>query len=106
MLASIEKNITFLNSKSGKKQIEKLINGITKLRQQCNKCTFGGDDITKILVKTDKLNGYELSEILYGEYNIEDEKTNEKSTMLLCGIGTTEAKLKKLTKALKKIGST
>ena len=40
----------------------------------------------------------------YGEedFNIEDEKTNNISTMLLCGIGTSSKKLEKLMKALKK----
>ena len=64
---------------------------------------FGGDDITKILIKKSGMTGFGLSEKLFDEFDIEDEKTNEVSTMLLCGIGTTEAKLKKLSHALKKI---
>ena len=59
---------------------------------------FFGDDITKILIKKQGLSGYELSEILYDKYNIEDERTNEKSTMLLTGIGTDKAKLERLLK--------
>ena len=43
-------------------------------------------------------------DILYNKYNIEDERTNEKSTMLLCGIGTNEKMLKKLKQALINIG--
>ena len=39
------------------------------------------------------MTGYELSELLFEKYNIEDEITNEVSTMLLTGIGTTEKKL-------------
>ena len=64
---------------------------------------FGGDDITKILIRVPSLSGFELSEILFDRFNIEDEKTNEKSTLLLCGIGTSERKLERLSKALKHI---
>lgn len=91
MLATIEANINFLNSARGKKHINKLLKLISELNvNQLN------DDPTKILLK----GGYRLSEKLFNEYNIEDERTNEKTSMLLCGIGTTEAKLKRLQKAL------
>lgn len=94
MLATIEANVNFLNSKRGQKHIENLINSIKSLKiPQLN------DDPTKILLK----GGEELSEILFNEYNIEDERTNSKTTMLLCGIGTDKAKLNKLKKALKNI---
>ena len=63
---------------------------------------FYGDDITKILVKKQGLSGFELSEILFDKFNIEDERTNEKSTMLLTGLGTTKEKLQRLS-ILKKI---
>ena len=62
------------------------------------------DDITKIILMKDGLTGYELSDILFNKYNIEDERTNEKSTMLLCGIGTTKKMLKKLKKASDNLG--
>ena len=55
------------------------------------------NDPTKILLK----GGYELSDKLFNKYNIEDERTNEKTTMLLCGIGTDKAKFEKLKKALR-----
>ena len=42
------------------------------------------------------MSGFELSEILFKRFNIEDEKTNEKSTMLLTGLGTTKEKLRQL----------
>ena len=91
MLASIEANINFLNSKRGRKYINDLINNIKELGiEQLN------DDPTKILIK----GGAKISEILFDKYNIEDERTNEKTTVLLCGIGTTKAKLEKLKKAL------
>lgn len=103
LLASIEANINFLNSKRGRKKIETLISLIEEIKNSTNNVEFGGDDITKILIKKSGMTGFELSEKLFDEFDIEDEKTNEVSTMLLCGIGTTEAKLKKLSHALKKI---
>ena len=87
MLATIEANIRFLNSKRGRKYIEDLINNIKSLNfPQLN------DDITKILL----LGGNELSEKLFDKYNIEDEKSNDKTTLLLTGIGTNKKKLLKL----------
>lgn len=94
MLATIEANIKFLNSNRGRKQIENLITGIKELNiPQLN------DDATKILLK----GGEELSDILFDKYGIEDEKTNEKTTMLLCGIGTDKTKLNRLKKALRNL---
>lgn len=103
ILASIEANINFLNSKRGRKKLETLISQIKNLKDKCYNCEFFGDDITKIIVKHHEYTGFELSDILFEKYNIEDEKTNEKSTMLLCGIGTGEKKLKRLFDALNHI---
>lgn len=102
LLASIEKNITFLNSSRGRKKIAELVKNIENMKNNVHNCEFYQGDITKILVKTPKFNGFELSEYLYNNH-IEDEKTNEKSTMLLCGIGTDLKKLKRLEGALKKL---
>lgn len=105
LLASIEKNINFLNSKKGRKAIIDLITNIENMKNNIQNCEFyeGTDfDPTKILIKTPALSGFELSEFLY-ENNIEDEKTNEKSTMLLCGIGTDFKKLKKLENVLRRL---
>ena len=99
MLASIEANINFLNSAKGKKHISELIKNIRELN-----LPKYNDDITKILIKHDKISGYELSEILFDKYGIEDERTNKKTTMLLCGVGTTKKMLKKLGKVLRNIG--
>ena len=41
--------------------------------------------------------------MLYDDFDIEDERTNEKSTMLLCGIGTDNKKLDKLEHVLRKL---
>lgn len=101
LLASIEANINYLNSKKGRKAIDNLIENIKTLHKI--NIDFGGDDITKILIKKEGFTGYELSEKLYSEFDIEDEKTNEISTMLLCGLGTSEKKFKKLSRALQKL---
>ena len=94
MLATIEANINFLNSKRGRIHIQNLINNIKSLElPQLN------DDITKILL----MGGHELSEKLFNKYGIEDERTNNKTTMLLCGIGTDKAKLGRLKKVLKNL---
>lgn len=103
LLATIEKNIAFLNSNRGRKAISNLVQSIKELRNRCQNIEFYGDDITKILIKKDGLSGEELSDVLFNDYNIEDEKTNTKSTMLLCGIGTTAAKVKKLADVLSKL---
>ncbi len=103
LLASIEANINFLNSKRGRKKLDELIQNINSLKKRCGNCEFFGDDITKILVKHKDYTGFELSEHLYEKENIEDEKTNSKSTMLLCGIGTDIKNLKRLEDALRRL---
>ena len=102
LLASIEANINYLNSKKGRKKIDNLISEIECLRKNTTNVEFGGDDITKLLIKKKGFTGFELSEKLY-EYGIEDEKTNEISTMLLTGVGTSSEKLRRLSKILNKI---
>lgn len=95
MLATIEANINFLNSQKGRKKIEELIKNIKALN-----ITQLNDDPTKILLT----GGEDLSKKLFNEYNIEDERTNDKTTMLLCGIGTNKKKLERLKKALTHLG--
>lgn len=102
LLASIEKNIDFLNSTRGRKKINELIENIEKMKKKLPNCEFYQGDPTKILVKIPGMGGFELSEALF-KAGIEDERTNEKSTMLLCGIGTELKKLKKLDRVLKNI---
>lgn len=98
MLATIEANISFLASSKGKKKVQELIENIKSLNlPKLN------DDITKILLKKEGLTGYQLSEKLFNEFGIEDERTNEKSTMLLCGLGTSKSKLEKLKRVWLKI---
>lgn len=102
LLASIEKNINYLNSSRGRKMIDELIQNIEQLKKNVPNVEFYNGDATKILVKAKNMTGEELSEFLYAHF-IEDEKTNDKSTMLLCGLGTDLKKLKKLERILKKI---
>ncbi len=99
MLATIEANVNFLNSSRGRKCIEHLISEIKDLN-----LPLLNDDITKILLKHKTFSGYELSKILFDKYGIEDERTNDKTTMLLCGIGTDKKALQRLKKALNNLG--
>ncbi len=103
LLASIEANIAYLNSNDGRKEIDNLITRLDRIREKCRGCLFFGDDPTKMLIRVPGISGYELSEMLYEDFNIEDEKTNEKSTMLLCGIGTDNKKIDRLEHVLKKL---
>ena len=98
MLSTIEANVNYLNSKKGKKKISELVNSIKYIRQALSNTEFYGDDITKILIKKSGMSGFELSKILYERYKIEDERANEKSVLLLTGLGTTEEKLKRILK--------
>lgn len=102
LLMTIEKNINYLNSQKGRQKIDILIKNIENLKENCKNVEFFDGDITKIVVKHKNLTGFELSEKLF-ENGIEDEKTNEKSTMLLCGLGTDKEKLRRLERVLKKL---
>ncbi|MBP7211800.1 aminotransferase class I/II-fold pyridoxal phosphate-dependent enzyme [bacterium] len=109
LLASIEKNIDYLNSKRGRAKILELVNNIEDLKSKIDTVEFFDGlfdlthDPTKIVIKSKKMSGTKLSEILFENYKIEDEKTNEISTMLLCGLGTDLKKLSRLEKVLKKL---
>lgn len=98
LLATIEKNINFLNSERGRKKLDELIKNIQSLNLNCE--VFAGEP-TKILIKKKGMTGFELSEFLY-KNGIEDERTNAVSTMLLCGLGTELKDLKKLERVLKR----
>ncbi|MBD5401245.1 aminotransferase class I/II-fold pyridoxal phosphate-dependent enzyme [bacterium] len=103
LLASIEANIDYLSSRDGYKEIDNLITKLDNMRAKCKNCEFFGDDPTKVLVRVPGMTGYELSEKLFEVYDIEDERTNEKSTMLLCGIGTDNKKIDRLQYALSRL---
>lgn len=103
LLASIEANINYLDSRAGRKEIDNLVIRLDRMREKCRGCEFFGDDPTKVLIRVPGISGYELSEMLYEDFGIEDEKTNEKSTMLLCGIGTDSKKIDRLQHVLSKL---
>lgn len=103
LLASIEANINYLDSRAGRKEIDNLVIRLDRMREKCSGCEFFGDDPTKVLIRVPGISGYELSEMLYEDFGIEDEKTNEKSTMLLCGIGTDSKKIDRLQHVLSKL---
>lgn len=103
MLATIEANINYLKSKKGKQNIEFLIEQINEIKNSLKNIEFYGDDPTKILIKKEGMSGYGLSELLFEKFYIEDERTNNKSTLLLTGLGTSKAKLDRLKKVLLKI---
>lgn len=99
--------IRFLASKKGNQKVRELYSSIKIFKSHLSEIQglsiFDNSDFSKILIKADNLSGYDLSEILYDDFNIEDELSNEKSVLFLCGTGTSKLKLKKLEKALIKI---
>ncbi len=105
MIANIEANISFLASPKGKKEIESLISNIKKFKNDLEDAGFeilGNDcqDVTKIVLRLDGADCSKLSDILFDEYNIEDEISSEFCCLYLTGIGTKKSKLDKLKSAL------
>ena len=110
LLANIEGTINFLSSEKGRNEISELVSNVFSLIRTLKKIPnvdvyCENNDITKILVKIWNVSGFDLSQILFDKYNIEDELANEKSVLFLTGIGTSKAKLKKLEKALVEIAA-
>jgi len=106
LLACIEENIDFLNSKEGLKAIDELILNIMSLKNYFKNSPYkflNNDDPTKIFIKLEGMKGQTLGEILYNEYNIEDEYDNDFGSLFITGIGTNKAKFDKLKIALLKI---
>lgn len=107
LIAASDACIRFLAAKKGNEKVRELYYNIKNFKDNLSEIDglniFESGDFSKILLKIDNLNGYDLSEILYDDFNIEDELSNEKSVLFLCGIGTSGIKLSKLRKALVKI---
>ncbi len=107
-IINIEETVTFLNSKKGRKTLDKMVFEVTETRNKIkqfenlelyqNNC-----DITKILVRPLKISAEEASEILYSKFKIECEIQHARALTFLCGLGTTKQKLAKLLKGLKYI---
>ena len=108
LLENIENCISFLNSNQGALELSNLFRNIEKIKPELMR--FGVEfyeddnhDPTKLLFKKEGISGFELSNALFNDYNIEDEMNNSLSCLCLTGSGTTKAKLDKLKDALKKI---
>ena len=108
LLANIESCIAYLNSQDGEKDIAGLLVEIDKMKQDLSR--FGVEfyesdnhDPTKILVRKQGISGFDLSDLMFEEYNIEEEMHNSISCLYLTGIGTTKNKLDKLKNGLKKV---
>lgn len=105
LLLNIENTVEFLASEKGKVCLSETIKNINRfirsVKSMPNVDVYANNnDVTKILVKVTNLSGFELSDILFEKYKIEDELANEKSVLFLTGLGTTKSKLMKLEKAL------
>ena len=105
LLLNIEATINYLASQKGQLEIHDLVKNVNRLIRSIKtipnlEVYYYNNDITKILVKVTNMSGFELSDILFDKYDIEDELANEKSVLFLTGLGTTKSKLKKLEKAL------
>ena len=110
LLVNIEGTINYLNSEKGKENLSDLVKHVNRLIRTLKSIPnlevySYNNDVTKLLVKVTNMSGFELSDILFEKYNIEDELANEKSVLLLTGLGTTKSKLKKIEKALTEICS-
>lgn len=105
LLLNIEGTINFMASEKGQIYLHELVKSVNRLIRTLKNIPnlqiySYNNDVTKILIKVTNLSGFELSDILFSDYGIEDELANEKSVLLLTGVGTTKTKLKKLEKAL------
>lgn len=108
LLANIEACISYLDSSSGRKEINNLIDTIEKMKPELER--FGvqfyrdeNHDPTKLYLRKQGISGMDLSDILFRDYKIEDEMANLIGCLYLTGIGTTRQKLDKLKSALKKV---
>lgn len=105
VLINIEATINYLNSDKGKNHLFEMMKNNSRLIRELNNIPnlqvySANNDSTKILVKVTNMSGFELSDILFKQYNVEDELANEKSVLLLTGLGTSKSKLRKLEKVL------
>lgn len=105
LLLNIESTIDYLSSKKGQLSVQELVKNINRLIRNIKllpniQIYSYNNDVTKLLIKVTNMSGFDLSNILFERYGIEDELANEKSVLFLTGLGTTKTKLKKLEKAL------
>lgn len=105
LMANVEETVDFLNSKIGKKEINKLTQNamhlISKVKEfQYLRIYYSNNDITKILIHPTRIPAEEVSNILYKKFKIECEIQHKNALTFICGIGTTDKKFKKLLQAL------
>ncbi len=105
LLLNIEATVDYLNSQNGKQELSETVKNINRFIRSIKtipnlEVYSNNNDVTKILIKISNMSGFELSDILFEKYGIEDELANEKSVLLLTGLGTSKNKLKKLEKIL------
>ncbi len=110
LLLNIDATINYLDSDKGWQKLVELTKNVNRfiraVKNIPNLQVYQyNNDITKILIKVTNMSGFELSDILFSKYDIEDECANEKSVLFLTGLGTDKVKLKKLEKALNSLCS-
>lgn len=106
LLVAIEGTVDYLNSANGRKHIERLLNDISKLKNNLPgnvKVYDTNNDKTKLLIRFDNQNNIQLAEILNEKYKIEEEFSTHESMLFLTGIGTTSKKMATLSKIIKKL---
>ena len=114
LLGSLDASRANLESKNGKKQIQKAVDNAKYLRKRLDsipklhqlKGDFGyKTDVTKIFIKIDGLSGKRLESILEIDFNIEVESASDIGVLILCNIGNTRSDFKYLADSLEKIAS-
>ncbi len=104
LLSSIESSIEYLNSNTGRKRLERLINNITDMKNRLKKYPdikfLKNSDPTKIFFGVEGVCAQAVSDFMEQKFNIEVELNNEKGLLALTGIGTSEKNLKILEKVL------
>ena len=109
ILASVEGAVSFLSSSKGRKKfncvIEESFSMLQKLESIDGIEILKNDDVTKLFVSVRGLSGYELSDILFEKFRIEDELCNSKGVLFIFGSGTEKNKFERLYRALKSISS-
>ena len=106
LLASCETVINYLNSSKGQLYIEKLLSDIEIFKKNISSKIHiysGKNDPTKILIKFNGIAPSAVANKLNKKYKIEEEFSNHKSMLFICGIGTNAHKLNKLCSALNEI---
>ena len=103
LLCACEASLKYLDSKKGRNDIKHLIDDINEFKKNLPdniEVYTGFNDSTKLLIKVGGTDPERITSILYKTYGIEEEFSNDKSMLFVCGIGTNKKKIKLLNKAL------